>query len=123
MPLSDKDRELWQVVTRDVKPLFTNQYVDIHTSSVKITNSSPHSQPVWDLHGMTLDQAHQLTLHQVHEHHKTWKSMTFITGKSGQMNHEFQHWLGHNPLISRVENVNGGGAYRVWFRKIRNKRP
>lgn len=76
----------------------------------------------WDLHGMTVSQAHELTLNQIHQLHSKYKYVTFITGKSGQMNQEFRHWLDRHPQVRNIEVSNDGGAYRVWFKKARQKK-
>jgi hypothetical protein len=106
---------------KDVKPL-------VKTSvSSPVPGMAPPKPPakdkhIWDLHGMTLDEAHQLAISQVQTHQGKSGSVTFITGKSGQMRNEFCHWLDREQGISRIESLNGGGAFRVWFKKIKNKK-
>ena len=120
MPISDKDREIWRMAMRDVKPLSCEQLpqTTLITSMPKKPVTVRHT---WDLHGMTLSQAHQFTLRQVNEQKNSHKWMMFITGKSGQMNQEFKHWLARNPHVTKVDITNDGGAYKVWFKKTRQK--
>jgi DNA-nicking Smr family endonuclease len=121
MSLSDKDREIWRMAMRDVKPL-------PQTTPPELISKIPSAKPpardshIWDLHGMTINQAHELTLNQVQQHSGQRRSVTFITGKSGQMNREFPQWLDLHPGVRRIDSLNGGGAYRVWFKKIKNKK-
>ena len=121
MPLSDRDREIWRMAMKDVKPLGSSCAPD---PIMNLPRAKPPTKDIqmWDLHGMTLDQAHELTLREVDRHLGHKGSVTFITGKSGQINQEFQHWLDRYPGVKTVESINGGGAYRVWFTKARQKR-
>jgi DNA-nicking Smr family endonuclease len=121
MGISDKDRELWRMTMKDVKPL--------HVCQVPLAPMTQKSSPppntvkhTWDLHGMTLKDAHDLTLNQIEDLKHSHKYATFITGKSGIMKQEFTHWLDQNPLVRKVDVINGGGAYRVWFKKDRQKK-
>ena len=63
--------------------------------------------------------------HSVMCHIGQWQShggnITVITGRSGQIAQEFPSWLHNRREIARVEPLNGGGAFRVTFRKINNK--
>lgn len=112
--LSDQDRQVWQL------------YVD------KVFNSpSEPAQPMkeiqslprrLDLHGMTVGEAHGKTISFVEDH---WEAGTasavIITGKSGQIAHEFTEWCRQMPKVRRyepIEDSRGGvGSYRIWFRR------
>ena len=76
-----------------------------------------------DLHGLTLHQAHAQTLDKIVKCRGTHKSLVFVTGKSGQIRQEFPHWLETHPMVRSVKEINGGGAFRVHYRKVSlNKR-
>ena len=116
MKPSDQDRELWRLSMKDVKPL-DHTPVATPSSPHKPTVAQPQKPPgTWDLHGLTLSEAYQLTLSQVQQAPASWRYQTFITGKSGRMNQEFSHWLANNSNVRGIEPLGSGGAYRVWFR-------
>lgn len=121
MSLSDKDRELWRMAMKDVKPFYHDHVAPV-SLPVFAAKLPPPQRHTWDLHGMTVRQAHELTLQQINQLQHTYRFATFITGKSGQMNQEFRHWLEGNPHVRNIEVSNDGGAYRVWFKKTRHKR-
>lgn len=122
MPISDKDRELWRMVMQDVTPLHHDVVTPEPTcvSSIK-AQPCPDAHHTWDLHGMTLQDAHAKVQSEIAHARHTFKYMTFITGKSGQMQKEFSHWLSQQAHVHRCEPLNGGGAYRIWFKKTRHK--
>lgn len=116
MKLSDQDRELWRLSMKDVKPLDQTPLATL-SAPQKPTVAQPQKPPgTWDLHGLTLSEAYQLTLREVQQAPASWRYQTFITGKSGRMNQEFSHWLSNNSNVRRIEPLGNGGAYRVWFR-------
>lgn len=72
-----------------------------------------------DLHGMTLQQAYHAVQQALQEGGGSQGSITFVTGKSGKIREEFPRWLEGHQEILRTEELNGGGAFRVVFRKKR----
>ena len=114
--------ELWHSVM--------NGTTQIHRQTLPTspTPRAPRPQPMSlsrtvDLHGLTLEQAHRRTIEQL----DAWKGLTrnlvFVTGKSGRIREEFSRWLEGYPGVSRVETLDGGGAFRVHYPKPRvNKR-
>lgn len=106
---------------KDVQPLDHDQVAPVQSPLLASKLPQP-PRHTWDLHGMTVSQAHELTLSQIHQLQSKYKFVTFITGKSGQMNQEFRHWLDRHPHVRNIEVSNDGGAYRVWFKKARQKR-
>ena len=83
----------------------------------------PRPQPVpsrtVDLHGLTLAQAHDRILAQLDLWKGLTRSLVFVTGKSGLIRQEFSRWLQHHSAVSRIETLNGGGAFRVYYHKTR----
>lgn len=75
-----------------------------------------------DLHGMTVGEAHGRTDSFLAEHHEAGtESVVIITGKSGQIAHEFTEWLRRNARVRRyepmVDSKGGVGSYRIWLRR------
>ena len=81
--LSTQERELWQA------------YVN---SDARFTSSIRHLRPYTpstqlDLHGLTLQQAHEQLREFVREHQQAGtRQVTVITGKSGALLHELPRW-------------------------------
>ena len=120
MPISDKDREIWHKAMQDVKRITHDQVPKTSQSCVQV-NPVSNVNHTWDLHGMTLMDAHAKVNREIDQSRESFKYMTFITGKSGQMQKEFPDWLRHHPHVSRVDATNMGGAYKVWFKKTRQQ--
>ena len=121
MPLSDKDREIWRIAMQNVKPITSDQVPLTSNSSVKLNRES-NVNHTWDLHGMTLMDAHAKVNSEIAQSRESFKYMTFITGKSGTMQKEFPDWLRNHPHVHKVDATNNGGAYKVWFKKTRHKK-
>lgn len=49
----------------------------------------------------------------------TRKGITVVTGKSGPICREFPLWMEGHPSVRDVEELNGGGAFRVRFKKAK----
>ncbi|CAM6054947.1 unnamed protein product [Sphagnum tenellum] len=71
-----------------------------------------------DLHGMTIAEAHSKVLATLDLWRGKAKSITFITGQSGGIRSEFVHWLSDHAAIRRIEPMNGGGAFKVFLKKV-----
>ncbi len=64
-----------------------------------------------DLHGMTIQEAYFFTIDFLkNTPHKT---VTVITGKSGDICREFPMWLNRVPSVRTFIELNGGGAFEV----------
>ena len=120
MPISDKDREIWRMAMQDVKPIQHDKVPSTSHAPVQV-HPVRNVNHTWDLHGMTLMDAHAKVNREIDESRQSFKYMTFITGKSGQMQKEFAHWLATNSHVHRCEPLNDGGAFRIWFKKTRHK--
>jgi DNA-nicking Smr family endonuclease len=71
-----------------------------------------------DLHNLTIKDAHVAAL--AHVDRAALMGMdrvTVITGKSGPISAEFQHWLQGRSNVRRAVPLNDGGAWEVWLRK------
>jgi DNA-nicking Smr family endonuclease len=75
-----------------------------------------------DLHGMTVAEAHHTATEFLAEHAEAGsENVVVITGKSGQIAHEFTEWCRQLPWVRRYEPIvdsrGGVGSYRIWLRK------
>lgn len=129
MPLSAQDLQLWLSVMHEVQPLHKPYVMPSHVhvapcmnrgQTHQVTSQTP-LKLTWDLHGMTVQQAHVLVMHQIDQLHDQVKYITFITGRSGIMHEEFPHWVSQSPWVKSVESVHAGGTYRVWFKRINRR--
>jgi len=117
VPLRDEDRRLWQSVMQNVQPLNQKQRAEYSPpASIKKSPQPQIPHHTWDLHGMTLPEAHQLALSKIHNNTQ-FNSMLFITGKSGQIQQEFEHWVQNCKTVQKVVPERGGGSFRVYFKK------
>lgn len=118
--LSQQDQLIWDQYKQDVKPIMHDKVPSTSHAPVKV-QTVRNVNHTWDLHGMTLTDAHGKVHDEIGRFKSSFKYMTFITGKSGQMQKEFPDWLRHHPHVSRVDETNMGGAYKVWFKRTRHK--
>lgn len=105
---------------QDVKPITHDKVPSTSHAPVQV-HPVRNVNHTWDLHGMTLMDAHAKVNREIDESRQLFKYMTFITGKSGRMREEFAHWLAQNAHVSRCEPTHDGGAFRIWFKKTRHK--
>lgn len=74
--------------------------------------------PVLDLHGVQIHPAYfRVKEHIAEAKIAGHRKLTVITGKSGPINLEFEHWLQDRPDIRKIAVKNGGGAYDIWLKK------
>lgn len=114
-----EDQELWRQVTEGIIPIvFTPTAAVIRPTAPLVARHRPFRQTL-DLHGLTLNEAHAQTKKVVYEARLFYglKSITVITGLSGQIRREFPFWVEALPEVRRFEPLNGGGAFRVHLKK------
>lgn len=117
-PLNDRDRQDWQ---HYIKNIFSS------TGSENIPIKEPqHLRRRIDLHGMSVSEAHGKINNFFAEHIEAGtENIVVITGKSGQIAHEFQDWCKQIKAVRKVEPLidsrGGIGSYRIWFRRSRSK--
>ncbi len=117
-PLSDQDRQDWQ--------LYIDQIFNSPSSGPLPVKEPQYLRKRLDLHGMTVSEAHGKVNNFFLEHLESQtESAVVITGKSGQISHEFQDWCKQIKGIRKVEPIidsrGGIGSYRIWFKKTRVK--
>lgn len=104
---------LWDFVKRKVTPL---------------GEPSPGERPIQpirdpffpfvDLHGLTVADAHRRVdevIAMAAHHHE--EHVTIVTGRSGIIRREFEHWVAGKAGVAGIEELNGGGAFRLRLRK------
>lgn len=122
MSLSDKDKQIWQEFTWSVQPLKADRHVPVTCVPIKVPITHDHMpRHTLDLHGMTLAQAYDAVSNMVQQGVHNYSYVTVITGKSGVMQGELPDWVGRMQGIRMCEPINGGGAFRISFKKTRHK--
>lgn len=112
--MSDNDA-LWRAYIKTVTPL----------GKRNVAAAAPHAQRVvsptlghtLDLHGRSLTEAHAQTIELLSSGCYRYRYVTIITGLSGAIRQEFLRWIDGYPMVQRIEAINGGGGFRVYFRK------
>ena len=116
------DQKLWYKFTQDVQPLKKPSVVPVSMTNY-ISHPKPHNHVnhTLDLHGMTLAQAYQSVTDHVQQASGSYAYVTIVTGKSGVMQSELPDWVCRMQGIRSCESMNGGGAFRILFKKTRHK--
>ena len=113
--LTKEEADLWNKVMSGTLRICKQQLPP--TPQLSLVKPKTHyPKKCVDLHGMTIQEAHATTLHQLDIWKNVTKSLVFITGKSGIIRQEFLHWVQH---AGKVETLNGGGAFRVFLKKTK----
>lgn len=110
--LSDQCARLWNIVKTRITPLGEPRGPG---EPRLLALDEPGSL---DLHNMTLQAAHRSTSDYLRRSARAGKrDVEVITGKSGQIRAEFVTWAKLNPDVKGVEELNGGGAFKVTLRR------
>jgi DNA-nicking Smr family endonuclease len=109
------DQRLWEAVTADVKPL--SRLPALTPPAKRQCPPEPRLRAPGrhlDLHGYTVAEAYdRLRAHL----EQTERRLTVVTGRSGVIRREFAAWLERDHRILQIEELNGGGAFRLHLRK------
>ena len=109
---------IWTEATAGIKPLPRRPLVPFEPKRGRVPIRDPFIDHTLDLHGFTIEDAFTETQRFVYNTRAFgYRYATVITGKSGAICEEFPAWVERIPAISRIETLNGGGAFRVYFRK------
>ena len=114
--ITKKDLDIWQ---RYITRLLNSR----DTLVPKYTYEEINSRKL-DLHGYTVNDAWVKFREFIDQHYKNGsQSVVIITGKSGQISHEFREWCRMIPSIRNYEplgNHNGpAGSFRINFKKLK----
>ena len=116
--LTDQELEVWQNITKSVKPLDSSSEFKFEQPSLTVDVNPVSSSPVLDLHGLTVHDAYQQSMNHISmAKSKGWRYVTIITGLSGQINIEFPRWFSNHPMVRSIEHKRGGGAWEIWLKK------
>lgn len=121
--LRPDDAGVWDAYCKDVTPLRGGKVPSSAPAPLGLAFSTPiTTQHTLDLHGLTVAEAHTRTSNFLLLARSHYDYVTVVTGRSGAIRDEFLHWLSDDRGISRVEPLNGSGAFRIYFRKQRKRR-
>lgn len=111
-----RDDELWRAYCASVQPLTKRPRASRSAPFQFVAHPGSAAPGYADLHGMTLDAAHALVRRMLDERSDR-RSITVVTGKSGAIRREFLHWIDGHAAVSRIEELRGGGAFRLHFKR------
>lgn len=117
--LSQGDKDLWMSAMRETKSFAP---VDLSPSSfprLALRERPIETVATVDLHGMTVQDAHAAVIQHLDIWRTRAKFVSFITGQSGAIRREFAHWMQQYAAVRRIEPMNGGGAFKVYFKKVK----
>lgn len=104
------DPELWDVYVKNVTPLGQAGPSPPELAVERILQGSR-----LDLHGLSVEDAYSATMDFLNG---ATGSVTVVTGQSGPIRREFPQWI-ERIKHARIEELNGGGAFRIHFRRKR----
>lgn len=111
--LTGDDRRVWRYVSRKVTPYGTPE---VRRTLPPYPSTQFHH--TLDLHNHTLKDAHVAALAHVERASSLgFSKVTVITGKSGPISTEFQHWLKSRADVRKAVPLNDGGAWEVWLKR------
>jgi predicted Rossmann-fold nucleotide-binding protein len=113
--LSDEDAEVWRLYTEKLLG-------DAHPRPVQAIIRVDDAGGVLDLHGYPLQDAWVLFSSFVDRHMaKGSRHAIVVTGGSGRMREEFEHWCSSKAGVASCEPIRsrGGkiGSFRIGFRR------
>jgi len=112
MFISERDRSLWKRIASTVTRLGLPQ--PCRPAMMPIIMSSIAFPTTLDLHGYKIHDAYLKTIEYLkNARYHNLKTVIIITGKSGKINEEFPYWLDKMSFIRSINQINGGGAWRV----------
>lgn len=116
--MSPEDHEIWSRITETVTPNGCKK--PSRASSLLVASYLRWTfRPRLDLHGLKIADAYaEVQRHISEASRRGVKSVEIITGLSGAIRREFPYWLDDRHDVSRVESLNGGGAFRVVLRPL-----
>lgn len=115
----DSGKALWDAYTTAVKPLDSKRAATIPATPIPAVQPAPTGNPGHlDLHGLTVAQAHAATKGFLASAAANHRAVTIITGLSGEIKREFPHWF-EDGNVRTIEEINGGGGYRIRFKRRR----
>jgi Uncharacterized protein conserved in bacteria len=107
------DFHLWDHVKKSVSPLPRNGSSG-SSGSTGLPGVSLSDPSKLDLHGYQIAEAHRATAKFISDAvARNRPHIVIVTGKSGEIRREFPLWMEINPLVRYIEELNGGGAFKV----------
>lgn len=88
------------------------------TPRKKITVRDHSFRKTIDLHGLILHEAYKRTQEYFDRAYENGeKTVTVITGRSGNIQEEFPHWANNHSKVRRIELKPNKGSWKVWLEK------
>lgn len=116
--MSPEDEAVWKQATVGIKPIERKPVPPAPSPRGRIAIRAQQFSPFLDLHGFTVEGAFEATQRLVYEARVYGlRYVTVVTGKSGLICCEFPSWVELIPAVSRIEPMNGGGAFTVYLKK------
>jgi DNA-nicking Smr family endonuclease len=118
--LTKGDRDLWSRTTKDVRPLGKASVspCEGHRTIGALTPRNEPYDPVMDLHGYTVHEAHGMVDDHIYQGIESgYKQITVITGRSGQINQELPRWLEGHRQVRSVSQKSNGGSWLIVLRR------
>lgn len=117
----EKDTMLWEEYKKTVAPLRDTRVKKDLIKKLIVTRKQPNLERVLDLHGLTLEKAHQEVLRFLKKNQRLNQRQTrIITGKGkdgqGLIKKEIPYWLdlfSREIKITKTRWQNDGGAIEV----------
>lgn len=72
---------------------------------------------VIDIHGLSIAEAYAAWLDFVTANHTLGYSVVTVITGHGMIRSELPQWVTGDPLIRNLEELKGGGAFRLHFRR------
>lgn len=102
---TSEELDLWYRVARTSSPAY-------------IIKVPPQFNSTLDLHFYTVQAAYDMVArHLTEADTRGVEYLLHITGRSGIINQEYEHWVKNHPMVRSVVKMNGGGAWKIRLRK------
>ncbi len=100
--MNEDDKQLWK------------KFCDSLKDDTKSVSYHPLPFPhILDLHGYVIHDAFSMVSQFIED--TSYKQIIIITGKSGQINKEFPHWISRFKIVKRYEMLNSG-SYKLYLK-------
>ncbi len=110
-----QDVEDWAKVTETVTPL--GEAIDPTKAPLHVRLPVGRGRDTIDLHGLVLKDAHTALMVFLRDTKR--KTVTVITGRSGEIKREFPHWVSDHPKVKTIRELPNRGSFEVSLLTVR----
>lgn len=115
--LTQEEEDLWSRVMSGAETISCPTATP-ETPRRKIVIRDHSFQKTIDLHGLYLNDAYKKTREYFDRAYENGeKTVTVITGRSGNILEEFPHWANSHSKVRRIELKPNKGSWKVWLEK------